>query len=270
MAKQGTFLGEVQRACKRFWGLKWFVKWPIIVFVGLVALGIALPSSDEDADITASADREDPTSMPSDESPSSTPKPERPTNTPKPTETPKPPTNTPTPRPPTPTPPPPGFTFGNGKTLVGTEIVAGATYRTRTASAGCYWARLSGLGGTLGEILANDNTNGPAVVTIGASDVAFESTRCSRWTQDLSAITADPNAPFKGDGTYIVNVDISPGLWKSDGSGSCYWARLSDFSAEGVDGIIANDNATGPTLVQIGPNDIGFTSARCGTWTRQQ
>lgn len=76
-----------------------------------------------------------------------------------------------------------------------------------------------------------------------------------------------PAAPF-GEGTYIVGVDIAPGLWRSDGVTSCYWARLSGLSGS-LGNIIANDNETGSAIVQIGPNDKGFTSSRCGTWTKQ-
>ena len=183
-----------------------------------------------------------------------------------PTATPKP---TPTPAPPTATPEPAGYSFGSGKKLVGSEIQA-TTYRTRSASDGCYWERLSGLGGTLQEIIANDNSSGPVVVTIASSDVAFNSTRCAKWTQDLSPITKDPAVPFAGGGTYIVGVDIAPGTWRSSGTGSCYWERESGFSGELAD-IIANDNATGPTLVEIGAGDNGFkSSAGCGTWTKVQ
>jgi hypothetical protein len=51
------------------------------------------------------------------------------------------------------------------------------------ASTGCYYARLSGFGHTVGDILANDSTDGQAVVTIAASDKGFESTRCGTWTK---------------------------------------------------------------------------------------
>src|SRR5690606_14520514 len=112
-----------------------------------------------------------------------------------------------------------------GVKQVGVEVVAGATYRTRSARSGCYWARLSGFGGTLDEIIANDITDGPAVVTIGPNDVGFESTRCGTWTQDLSSITSN-NEEF-GEGTYIVGVDILPGTYRSEGNDFCYWARLS-------------------------------------------
>lgn len=169
-----------------------------------------------------------------------------------------------------PTDSPAGFTFGSGKKQVGQEVVAGATYRTREGRNACYWARLRGLGGTLEDIIENDNTSGPAVVSIGADDVGFESARCGTWTQDLSPITSDPNAPFKGEGTYIVNVDISPGTWQSSGASTCYWERQSSFGGGGkIDRIIANANSQGDTIVTIDATDVGFKSARCGTWTKQ-
>lgn len=163
--------------------------------------------------------------------------------------------------PPTPTPP----SFGSGTKIVGTDIPP-STYRTRSGSAGCYWARLSGFGGTLSEIIANENENGPAVVTIAPTDKGVQSTRCGTWTQDLSPITPRPDAPFK-DGTYIVRTDIAPGTWRSEGGTNCYWARLSGFGGT-LREIIANDNAGPSTVVQIGPNDAGFKSSRCGTWTK--
>lgn len=268
MAERGTFLGEVQRGFSNFWGLRWRVKGAIIGAAVVILLGMAsLGGEDKAADTHAASADEPPkaTTVAQEKATAATkdtatPKP---TNTPKPTDTPKP---TATPAPPTATPEPAGLSFGSGKKLVGTEV-AFATYRTRSASAGCYWERLTGLGGTLSEIGANDNTSGPAVVTIVAGDVAFNSSRCARWTQDLSAITSDPNAPF-GDGTFIVGVDISPGVWRSDGAGNCYWQRQRGFTGELSD-IIANDNASGPTIVQIGAADKGFSSSRCGKWTKQ-
>lgn len=158
--------------------------------------------------------------------------------------------------------------FGQGQKIVGTDIAPG-TYRTRTASPGCYYARLSGFGGTLGEIIANENANGPAVVTIAKTDRGFESNRCGTWTADLSAITQSPTAPLAGDGIYIVGTDIAPGLWRADGVSSCYWARLSGFGGS-LDEIIANDNAKGTAMVQIGPSDKGFETSRCGTWSKVQ
>jgi hypothetical protein len=72
--------------------------------------------------------------------------------------------------------------FGDGTFQVGKDIQPG-TYRTRCGSAGCYYARLSGFGGTVNEIIANNNTDAPAIVTIAASDKGFESENCGTWTK---------------------------------------------------------------------------------------
>jgi hypothetical protein len=173
------------------------------------------------------------------------------------------PTNTAQPKP-TNTPRPVVPNFGDGMWIVGTDIPPG-TYRSNGGNS-CYWERLGGFGGTLEEIIANDNAIGPAIVTIAATDKGFNSSRCGRWTQDLSPITSSPTAPF-GDGTFLVNKDIAPGRWRSSGGSGCYWERLAGFSGELGD-IIANDNPSGPVVVEISPGDSGFSSARCGTWTR--
>jgi len=149
--------------------------------------------------------------------------------------------------------------------VVGVDIAPG-TYRTRRASNGCYWARLSGFGGTLGEIIANEVTDGPEVVTIAPGDKGFQSSRCATWTADLSAITQSPTSPF-GEGAFIVAVDIAAGTWRSNGGSDCYWARLRDFGGA-LTAIIAND--IGTTVVTISPSDRGFKSAGCGTWTKIQ
>ncbi|HMH31182.1 MAG TPA: cadherin-like beta sandwich domain-containing protein [Methylomirabilota bacterium] len=76
----------------------------------------------------------------------------------------------------------PKTSFGDGTYLVNKEIVPG-TYRAANSGGYCYYARLSGTGGTIGDIIANGNPSGQAVVTIASTDVAFESTRCGTWTK---------------------------------------------------------------------------------------
>lgn len=154
--------------------------------------------------------------------------------------------------------------FGGVK-IVGTDIAPG-TYRTRTAQEGCYWERLSGFDGTLDEIIANQISDVPEVVTIDPSDAGFNSQGCGTWTADLSAITADPNAPF-GDGVYIVGTDIAPGAWRASGGDECYWERTSGFGGT-LDEIVANDFSSGSAVVTIAANDAGFRTEGCGTWTR--
>jgi hypothetical protein len=166
----------------------------------------------------------------------------------------------------TPVPLPTFRTFGDGTNIIGTDILPG-TYRTREGSASCYWARLKGFGGTIDDIIANANTNGPAVVTVAASDKGFEATRCGTWTTDLSAIVA-PGDPLDGDGTYIVGTDLKAGTYRSPASDGCYYARLRGFGGT-VSDIIANNNTDMGAIVAIAGSDKGFESTRCGTWTKQ-
>ena len=72
----------------------------------------------------------------------------------------------------------PSTTIKDGINLVGVDVQPG-TYRSENGD--CYWARLSGTGGSLDDIIAN--SNGATVVTIDPSDRAFESRRCAPWTQ---------------------------------------------------------------------------------------
>jgi hypothetical protein len=71
--------------------------------------------------------------------------------------------------------------FADGIFIIGTDVQAG-TYRS-TGGSGCYYARLSGFGGTLSEVLANENTSASAIVTIAPTDKGFQSSRCGTWTK---------------------------------------------------------------------------------------
>ena len=184
--------------------------------------------------------------------PSATPKPK---TSPTPTQTPAP-TATPTPTYPH---------FSDGTYQVGKDIQPG-TYRTRVGAFNCYYARLNGFGGTVDDIIANNNTDAPAIVTIAPTDAGFTSENCGTWTQDLSQITQS-NTMFE-DGMFIVGTDITPGTYRNTGGQNCYYARLSGFGNT-VDDIIANNNIDTPTIVTIAATDKGFQSVGCGTWTLQ-
>jgi hypothetical protein len=153
--------------------------------------------------------------------------------------------------------------FGDGTFVVGKDIQSG-TYRTRTGSSGCYFARLKGFSGSTDDVLANENADAPSVVTIAPSDQGFESRRCGTWTSDLSAITQSRTS--FSDGDYIVGTDIQPGTYRSSGQSGCYWARLKGFGHT-TDDVLANDNTDSPAVVTIAATDKGFEATRCGTWT---
>jgi hypothetical protein len=166
---------------------------------------------------------------------------------------------------PQPTPTGPVISFGDGTHIVGTDIDAG-TYRNSDSSGGCYWERLSGFGGTLGEIIANNFSDHLQIVTINPTDVGFSSTDCGTWAPPAGPITSSPTAPF-GDGMYIVGTDVAPGTWRNEASDGCYWERLSGFTGE-IDDIIANEFSDDQQIVTISESDVAFQSDNCGTWTK--
>jgi hypothetical protein len=152
--------------------------------------------------------------------------------------------------------------FGDGTHVVGKDIRPG-TYRARGGD-GCYWARLRSFSGGLNSILANANPAGPTVVTILRTDRGFETRGCGIWGP-LRRVTKSKTR--FGPGTYVVNLDLAPGTYRSRGGDGCYWARLRAFTG-GLGAIIANDNPLGSAVVTIGRGDRGFESSRCGPWTR--
>jgi len=73
-------------------------------------------------------------------------------------------------------------TFGDGYWKVNGDIQPGMWQSTSATS--CYWARLSGFGGELADILANDNASGATVIVqINAGDDGFQSSRCGTWSK---------------------------------------------------------------------------------------
>ena len=155
-------------------------------------------------------------------------------------------------------------TFGNGTKVVGQDVQPG-TYRTRHDSSGCYFARLKGFGGSVDDIIANDITDAPAVVTIMPTDKGFQSNNCDTWWSDLSQITTSKTS--FGSGDFIVGTDMSPGTYRNTGATGCYWERLRGF-CHTIDDIIANDITDNQTVVAIAASDAGFESKRCGNWTK--
>lgn len=151
--------------------------------------------------------------------------------------------------------------IGDGTHHVGDDIAPGIYMSTGDGT--CYWARLAGFSGELDDVRANGN-NAPEIVAIAEDDAAFETQGCGEWVPAAETAPPSPANEF-GDGTYQVGRHIQPGTYRADGDGTCYWARLSNFSHAGVDGIVTNGNS--PTTIEIAPTDAGFTTSGCGTWT---
>src|SRR5690606_7567512 len=118
-----------------------------------------------------------------------------------------------------------------GTYLVGIDIQPGI-YKGNAGTdflSSCYWERLKDLKGTLGSILANDNSIGQFYVEVKSSDYALKT--------DCELMRLDPIPEHTGEypkviqpGTYLVGYDIQPGTYKgqagSDFGSSCYWERL--------------------------------------------
>lgn len=159
------------------------------------------------------------------------------------------------------------FGFGNGIRAVGTAVPPGLYRSVNGAAASCYWARLSGFGGTSGEIRANDLGGGPRILEVRPDDRGIESSGCATWFELLAPVTSSPTAPFTV-GQFLVGSDVAAGTWQSNGTGSsCYWERQRGLSGESGT-IIANYFGSAPTIVTIGASDRAFVSSGCGTWSR--
>ena len=127
----------------------------------------------------------------------------------------------------------------------------------------CYWARLSGFGGSLDEIVANDIGPGRKLVTIASTDAGFDTNGCGHWKPHDAA--ASPLATIP-EGTWMVGPEIRPGTYTAPGGEFCYWARLSGFGGD-FDEIVANDVGAGRKIVTIQEGDVGFESGGCGSWS---
>ena len=156
-------------------------------------------------------------------------------------------------------------TFGDGTYKVGKDVQPG-TYRAANVTLLCDWTRY----GAGQKYLGSAIVGAPTVVTILATDVSFKTDGCGTWTSDLSQVTKSKTS--FGAGTFIVATDVTPGTYKSDGSGAgsdkCFWARLSGFGGT-LDETTQNFVEPNPATVVIRDTDKGFQSQACGTWTKQ-
>lgn len=77
----------------------------------------------------------------------------------------------------------PRTSFGEGVWEVGVDIAAGKYKTTGSDGYGCYYARLKTGDGSLGDIIDNNDTDGPATVTIKSSDGYFDTSGCAAWSK---------------------------------------------------------------------------------------
>ncbi len=94
---------------------------------------------------------------------------------------------------------------------------------------------------------------------------------------------ADPMDPIPGDGFFIVGPDISPGLYRTGGSGStwgvwinnvptedsmCVWFTYSTPDAN-KDHVVETNISMGPMYANINSSVKAFESRNCEPWVRQ-
>lgn len=68
---------------------------------------------------------------------------------------------------------------GDGIFIVGQDIDPGLYKADPSPSGSCYYARLSGMGGGIDDIIANGNVSGPLSISVSSSDAALELSGCA-------------------------------------------------------------------------------------------
>lgn len=94
--------------------------------------------------------------------------------------------------------------------------------------------------------------------------VAPSSAPSTAYVASPSPTVSGPKAVIEMGGTYLVGVDIVPGIYRTPGGTSCYWARLNSLDTSD---IIDNNNSSGPQVVEILPTDRAFLTENCQQWT---
>ncbi|WP_330178869.1 hypothetical protein OHB26_20360 [Nocardia sp. NBC_01503] len=95
-------------------------------------------------------------------------------------------------------------------------------------------------------------------------------------TTTAGIATADPASEIPGDGLYLVNVDIKPGTYVSDGTTDeatgCFWRRLwhvqtpTDYNDPNYYVIASDFTKVHPVRIVIKSTDVAFRADNCGAW----
>lgn len=143
---------------------------------------------------------------------------------------------------------------------------ASAPAKTVTVTAPALPAVTSVKPATADEQAAIDAKNKQADVRSAALDQRESALAAREKAVSTTEATVAANT-IPGNGTFLVGKDVKPGTYRTTGpknGGSCYWQRSGDASGTN---IIANDNLSGPGVVDIRSGDVSFKSSRCADWT---
>lgn len=94
--------------------------------------------------------------------------------------------------------------------------------------------------------------------------------------------SADPVDPIPGNGFFVVGPDISPGLYRTSGTGSTWGVWINDVPTEdsmclwftystpdpNKDHVVETNISMGPMYANINPSVKAFESINCQPWTR--
>lgn len=107
----------------------------------------------------------------------------------------------------------------------------------------------------------------PAQLTATEKAQVAQATEVRRLANAMETATAQAESDAilkgpRGDGFYLVGVDMAPGLWRNNGQASdCYWERSTKTGD-----IIDNHFGDGGGTAYILPSDFQFETGDCGTW----
>ena len=146
--------------------------------------------------------------------------------------------------------------FGDGTWIIHTDVVP--SLYAAPGGDSCYWERLSGFGGS--NIIDNGFSSIRPVVEISPEDQGFSTSDCGRWRLVAEVLTPQISIP---NGTWLVGEEVAAGRYAAPGGDSCYWERLSGF---GGSNIIDNGFSSIRPVVEISPEDQGFSTSDCGRW----
>lgn len=139
-----------------------------------------------------------------------------------------------------------------------------------------HWPWIAGIAAAFAAGTVISATNPPATpapaatITVTAEAPAPAAAPAPATTRTVTVtrtVTPAPLATVPGEGTYLVGVDMAPGVWRAAATtaDSCYWARLSSTD---TGDIIDNNNTSGPVVLTIRKTDVAFETSGCAEWRR--
>ena len=147
--------------------------------------------------------------------------------------------------------------------------ISSATGKKKPATSSTPTTAKAAAATTAATVVKQQQTTAAAVATTAAPATAPPTTAAP--TTIVPPTTAEPTTtltpvPTIRDGLALIGADAQPGRYiNSKVSSGCYWERLKDLSGS-LDGLLANDNPSGQSIVDIVDGDVAFRSRRCGAW----